>query len=354
MGSPSGATRRNRAPWGMPRVVIAPDKFRGSATALEAAEAVASAAFELGWETDVAPMSDGGEGFCSVLGGRPRPVSVHGPLGASVDAAWYELDQGATAAVEMAMVAGLSLVGGPDNNDPVSASTVGVGEMIVAAASAGVRRVLVGMGGSATTDGGLGAIEALEPLGRLAGLRIEVACDVRTRFVDAASLFAPQKGASPAQVRLLTRRLERLVQIYAERYGVDVSGLQGAGAAGGLAGGLAAIGATLTSGFELVAERVELACRMEGADMVITGEGFVDEASFEGKTVGGVLGLATDLGVRCAVIAGDVGANPRDAGFAGDSYSLVEEVGEERAFSDTLRSLREVAHRLLLSAGNAG
>lgn len=338
----------------MPRVVIAPDKFRGSATALEAAEAVASAASELGWETDLAPMSDGGEGFCSVFGGRPRPVSVHGPLGATVDAAWYELDQGATAAVEMAMVAGLSLVGGPENNDPMRASTVGVGEMIAAAASAGVRRVLVGMGGSASTDGGLGAIEALEPLGRLAGVRIEVACDVRTRFVDAASVFAPQKGASPAQVRLLTRRLERLVQIYAERYGVDVSDLQGAGAAGGLAGGLAAIGATLASGFDLVAERVDLACRIEAADMVITGEGFVDEASFDGKTVGGVLGLAKDLGVRCAVIAGDVGATLRDAGFDGVSYSLVETVGEERAFNDTLRSLRDVAYRLLSSAGTAG
>ncbi|MGC8512198.1 MAG: glycerate kinase [Acidimicrobiales bacterium] len=338
----------------MPRVVIAPDKFRGSATAAEAAGAIASAAWDLGWDTDLAPMSDGGEGFCSVLGGRPRPVSVHGPLGATVDAAWYELDQGATAAVEMAMVAGLSLVGGPDHNDPVSASTVGVGELIAAAASTGVRRVLVGMGGSASTDGGLGAIEALEPIGRLAGISIEVACDVRTRFVDAASVFAPQKGASPAQVRLLTRRLERLVQIYAERYGVDVAALQGAGAAGGLAGGLAAIGATLTSGFELVAERVDLACRVEGADMVITGEGFVDEASFDGKTVGGVLGLAKDLGVRCAVIAGDVGASLRDAGFDSDSYSLVDAVGEERAFNDTLGALREVSRRLLSSAGNSG
>lgn len=330
--------------------MIAPDKFRGSATAAEAAEAVAAAALELGWEADLAPMSDGGEGFCSVLGGRPRPVSAHGPLGAMVEASWYELDRGATAAVEMAMVAGLSLVGGPDHNDPVNASTVGVGEVIAAAASAGARRVLVGMGGSASTDGGLGAIQALEPLGKLAGISIEVACDVRTRFVDAARLFAPQKGATPAQVRLLTRRLERLVQMYAERYGVDVSNLQGAGAAGGLAGGLAAVGATLTSGFELVAERVELAFRLEGADLVITGEGFVDEASFEGKTVGGVLGLAKQLGVRCAVIAGDVGVSLEQAGFDGDSYSLVDAVGEERAFNDTPGALREVSRRLLSSA----
>ena len=108
----------------MPRVVIAPDKFRGSATAQEAAAAVAAAATELGWETDVAPMSDGGEGFCSVIGGRPRAVTVKGPLGGRVESAWYELDQGSTAAVEMAMVAGLHLVGGPGGNDPVSASTM--------------------------------------------------------------------------------------------------------------------------------------------------------------------------------------------------------------------------------------
>ncbi len=346
----------------MPRVVIAPDKFRGSATAQEAATAIAAAAVELGWEPDLAPMSDGGEGFCSVMGGRPRAVTVKGPLGRQVEAAWYELDQGSTAAVEMAMVAGLHLVGGAAGNDPVSASTAGVGELIAAAVAEGARRVLVGMGGSASTDGGLGAIESLEPLGRLAGVRIEVACDVRTHFVDAAAVFAPQKGASPAQVQLLTRRLERLVQIYLERYGVDVSALDGGGAAGGLAGGLAAIGAVLSGGFDMVSERIDLASRIEAADLVITGEGYVDQASFDGKTVGGVLALAAELGVPAAVIAGDVEAGldvaarvwPREEADRNRVAvapvavrSLVDAVGEERAFADTARALREVASAVL-------
>ena len=367
----------------MPRVVIAPDKFRGSATAQEAAEAIAAAAVDLGWEPDLAPMSDGGEGFCSVLGGRPRVVAVHGPLGGLVEAAWYELDQGATAAVEMAMVAGLALVGGAEMNDPVSASTAGVGELIAAAVTGGARRILVGMGGSASTDGGLGAIDALEPRGRLAGVTIEVACDVRTRFVDAARVFAPQKGASPAQVQLLTRRLERLVQIYTERFGIDVSGLEGAGAAGGLAGGLAAIGAVLTSGFDVVSERIDLATRIEAADLVITGEGYVDQASFDGKTVGGVLAMARELGVTAAVIAGDVEANLSWAPASGlrsdragnsdgtgtgtgtdngdgrkitpafDARSLVDAVGEERAFNDTAQALRDVAYDVLAGADTA-
>src|SRR5262249_24854984 len=160
------------------------------------------------------------------------------------DAEWYELD-GGTAAVEMALASGLQLAGGADCNDPVRADTMGTGELIAAAVKAGARHVLVGMGGSATTDGGWGALEALEPHSRLAGVEILVGCDVSTRFLDAAAVFSPQTGASVAQVTLLTRCLERLAQIYLERYNIDVNELEGSGAAGGLAGGLAAIGATL-------------------------------------------------------------------------------------------------------------
>ena len=330
----------------MPRLVVAPDKFRGSATAAEVAAAVASAAAEMGWTVDQAPLSDGGEGFCSVLGGRRRPVTVRGPLGEPVDAAWFELDGGATAAIEMAMASGLELVGGWEANDPMRASTAGTGELIAAAVKSGARRVLVGMGGSATTDGGWGALEVLEPHSRLSGVRIEVACDVRTRFVDAATVFSPQKGATPAQVELLSRRLERLVQLYRERFGVDVSEMEGAGAAGGLAGGLAAIGAHLVSGFELVADRIELADRIEGADLVITGEGLLDDQSFEGKSVGGVVDLAGELGVPVMVLAGDVDGN-HDVRFR----TLVEAVGEELALGDPLGSLRRVAREMLAGAG---
>lgn len=330
----------------MPRVVVAPDKFRGSATAAEVAAAIGAEASALGWKVERAPVSDGGEGFCAVLGGRRRPVTVHGPLGEPVDAAWYELDGGATAAIEMAMASGLELVGGWEANDPMRASTTGTGELIAAAVKAGARRLLVGMGGSATTDGGWAALEVLEPHSRLSGVRIEVACDVRTRFVEAAAVFSPQKGATPAEVELLTRRLERLAQLYRERFGVDVAQMEGSGAAGGLAGGLAAIGAQLTSGFELVADRIELADRIEGADLVITGEGLLDEQSFEGKSVGGVVGLAAEFGVPVVVLAGDVEGD-HDVAYR----TLVEAVGEEAAWADPLGSLRRVTREMLAGAG---
>jgi glycerate kinase len=326
----------------VPTVLVAPDKFRGSATAAQAAAAMAAAAVAAGWEVDQAPVSDGGEGFCAVLGGRRRAVTVTGPLGERVEAAWFELDGGATAAIEMAMAAGLDLAGGAEANDPMRATTRGVGELIAGAVRAGVRHVLVGMGGSATTDGGWGALEALEPTSRLAGVCLEVACDVRTRFVEAAAVFAPQKGATPAQVDMLTRRLERLVQLYRQRYGRDVSELEGAGAAGGLAGGLAAVGATLVGGFDLVADRLDLAERMTAADLVVTGEGHLDEQSFEGKSVGGVVDLARALGVPVAVVAGDA-----DPGLPVEHRTLVGSVGPERAWSDPLGALTEVTAGLL-------
>jgi len=332
----------------MPHLVVAPDKWRGSATAAEVAGAIATAAEDAGWSADRAPVSDGGEGFSAVLGGRPQLHRVHGPLGAPVDAHWYLLDDGVSASVEMALASGLALAGGPDGNDPVRASTAGTGELIAAAVKAGVRQVLVGMGGSATTDGGWGALEALEPHSRLAGIELHVACDVTTRFVDAAAVFSPQKGASPSEVELLTRRLERLAQLYEERFGVDVRALEGAGAAGGLAGGLAALGATLGGGFDLVADRIELAERIEGADLVIAGEGLLDEESFHGKAVGGVVALAAEAGVPVVIVAGDA------VGEHSVPYrTLVDAVGEERAWADPLGGLAELVVEVLSEHGPA-
>jgi glycerate kinase len=324
------------------RLVVAPDKFRGTATAAEAAAAIGAAATELGWSVDLAPVSDGGEGFCSVLGGRPRALTVRGPLGELVESAWFELDGGTTAAIEMAMASGLILAGGEEANDPMRAGTAGVGELIAAAVKAGARRLLVGMGGSASTDGGWGALEALEPHSRLSGVTIEVACDVRTRFVDAAAVFSPQKGATSAEVEMLTRRLERLAQLYLQRYGVDVTAMDGSGAAGGLAGGLAAVGATLSSGFDIVADRIDLAARIEGADLVITGEGLLDEQSFEGKSVGGVADLAGELGVPVVAIAGEAEGQPPI-----EHRTLVASVGYDQAWADPLGSLRQVAAEVL-------
>jgi glycerate kinase len=324
------------------RVVAAPDKLRGTAPAGAVAAAVARAATRTGWACDEVPMADGGEGTLEALGGPNRTTSVTGPLGRPVEAEW-RLD-GRSAVIEMARASGLALVGGPDANDPVAASTAGTGELIMAALDAAATRVMVGVGGSATTDGGLAALRALHPLGRLKGIELLVACDVRTRFVDAADVFAPQKGATPAQVKLLRRRLERLVQVYRDEHGIDVTELEGAGAAGGLAGGLAAAGARLVPGFDLVADEVDLYGHLEGADLVITAEGFLDAQSFEGKVVGGVAELAAQAGCPVVAIAGEVfdGVGDRIP-----VVSLVARFGEERARADTLTCIEEVTAELL-------
>ena len=327
---------------GAVRVVAAPDKFRGTATAAEVAGAIAAGTRQAQGACVEVPLADGGEGLLDVLGGANRTTVVTGPLGDAVEAPW-RLSRG-TAVVEMARASGLVLAGGAEGNDPVGASTRGTGELLAAALDAGARRVILGVGGSATTDGGLGALRALYPLQRLRGIDMIVACDVETRFVDAADVFGPQKGASPALVELLRRRLERLAQVYEEDHGVDVTGIPGSGAAGGLAGGLAAVGARLVSGFELVAEELELAEHLEGADLVVTGEGFVDEQSFDGKVVGGVVELAAEIDLPVLVVAGEVfdGVDHRL-----DAVSLVERYGRDRAMGDPLSCITEiVAERL--------
>jgi glycerate kinase len=312
-------------------VVAAPDKFKGTATASEVAHAIAGAVVDLGATCATVPMADGGEGTLDALGGANRSTEVTGPLGDPVVAPWRLSRR--QAVIEMAAASGLQLVGGADGNDALEASTAGTGELIATAVESGATRVVVGVGGSATTDGGLGALRALFPPHRLRGVELVVACDVRTRFVDAAAVFAPQKGASPAQVRLLTSRLERLVDVYRHDYGVDVSDLEGAGAAGGLAGGLAAVGAELAAGFEVVADAVELAEQIEEADLVITGEGFLDEQSFDGKVVGGVAELAAELDTPVLAVVGEAfdGAEARMA-----TISLVERFGRDRAMGEPL------------------
>jgi glycerate kinase len=327
------------------RVVAAPDKLRGTANARDVAAALGRAAAAAGWNCDEVPLADGGEGTLEVLGGPNRATSVTGPLGDPVRAEW-RLD-GRTAVIEMARASGLVLVGGRDANDPVAASTVGTGELIGTAIDCGARRVLVGLGGSATTDGGLGALRALYPLHRLGGLELVALCDVRTRFVDAAEVFAPQKGASPAQVELLRRRLDRLADVYRSDYGVDVRELDGAGAAGGLAGGLAVAGAALVPGFEAVADELDLHDAIEGADLVVTAEGFLDQQSFEGKVVGGVVGLAAPLGVPCVAIVGEVVDDLDPTGKGLEVVSLVEWFGRERAHTDTLACIEAVAAEVL-------
>lgn len=283
-------------------VVLAFDKFRGSATSSELTAAATQAARDAGWDAIPIPLADGGEGSLEVLGGANKRTVVPGPLGEPVEAGW-RLD-GSEAFVEMAAASGLVLAGGADGNDPMLADTTGTGRLIATAIELGARTVYVLVGGSATTDGGLGALDAMPPAARLRGIELVVACDVETRFVDAARVFGPQKGASSAQVQLLTRRLELLQQQYLDRYGVDLADVAGAGAAGGLAGGLVAVGARLESGFELLAERARLDEHLADADLVITGEGFLDDESFAGKVVGGVRRWAEEAGVGTVAIVG--------------------------------------------------
>ncbi|MDP9005323.1 MAG: glycerate kinase [Actinomycetota bacterium] len=328
-------------------VVAAPDKFRGTASAAAVAAAIRAAAAAAGVSCDAVPVADGGEGTLEALGGPNRSATVTGPLGDPVIAPWRR--SGDQAVLEMALASGLDLVGGTDGNDPMAASTHGTGELIVAALDAGCRRVVLGVGGSASTDGGLGAVRALEPLARLRPVELVVACDVRTTFVDAAPVFAAQKGATPAQVELLRRRLERLAQVYEDAYGVDVRRLPGSGAAGGLAGGLAAVGARLVPGFDLVADELDLLARMERADLVVTGEGFLDEQSFAGKAVGGVVELAASLALPVLVIAGEV----LDGVVTPPSVtviSLVERFGRDRAVHHTLGCIEEAVAAHLAGA----
>lgn len=312
------------------RALAAPDKFRGTLTAAEAAEAMAQGARRAGWECTELPLADGGEGTLDALGGANRQTAVTGPLGEAVEAGW-RLD-GKLAVIEMARASGLALAGGREANDPLEASTYGTGELIAAALREGASRVIVCVGGSATTDGGAGALAALDGLVPFTGAAVSVACDVQTGFLDAARVFGPQKGADAGQVAELTARLARRAQEYRERFGVDVKTITGSGAAGGLAGGLAAAGARLMPGFALVADLVGLDDALSQADVVLTGEGHLDATSFQGKVVGGVCERASALGVRAIAVAGRV--DPDVAGRL-PACSLVELFGDERALADT-------------------
>lgn len=332
----------------MPVLVAAPDKFRGTATAAQVSAAAAAAATSAGWTCRRVPMSDGGEGLLDVLGGPNRSTMVTGPGHQRVEAAW-RLD-GTTAIIESAEACGLTLAGGPDQNDPLGATTAGVGELLAAALDAGARRIVVGLGGTATTDGGLGCVAAGPTRARCVGVEIVVACDVDTSFVDAAAVFAAQKGASPSQVAFLERRLAALAQRYAAEFDVDVTVLAGGGAAGGLAGGLAVLGGRLVRGVDVVADALHLDDRMEGADAVITGEGYLDAQSFDGKVVGGVLERVAGIGCRALVVVGD--RDPDVAAPPGAVFvSLTDTYGADRAWSETTALIEAEVARFLAASG---
>jgi glycerate kinase len=327
-------------------VLCCPDKFRGSLTAREAAAALAEGVERTGRDAVQLPLADGGEGTLDVLcpaASDRRSEWVTGPLGDPVEAEWGL--RGDTAVIEMARASGLALVAG--GNEPLRASTAGTGELLRAALDAGVRRAIVAVGGSATVDGGLGALEALGF--DLRGAEVVVACDVSTTFADAARVFGPQKGADAAAVRQLERRLVRLAHRYRDELGVDVHDIAGGGAAGGLAGGIAALGGTLVPGAALVADVVGLRGALADTALVLTGEGRLDATSFAGKVVGHVVQEARAYGVPVGIVAGEA---ERDALPAGPSCLTLVELGGSVAvaLADAARLAADAAEALSRTA----
>ena len=283
--------------------LVAPDSFKGTFTAAEVAAAIARGLRAGGQEADELPVADGGEGTMDALvaarGGTLHAESVSDPLGRTVEASWAMLDDGKTAVVEVAQASGLWRL---DELDPWNASSYGSGELIAAAIAGGATTVVIGVGGSATMEGGAGAVEALRDAG--VGKRdasLVLACDVRTSFVDAARIFGPQKGADDAMVKKLTRRLSSL----AAKMPRDPRGVEMTGAAGAIAGGLwAHYGASLEAGAPYVLDALKFDDAMRGARYVVTGEGRIDSQTLVGKVVGEVATRCRQGGVACYAVVG--------------------------------------------------
>ena len=362
------------------RVLIAPDCFGGTLSAVEAADALRQ-----GWlaarpadELVCVPLSDGGPGFVAVLqpalGGSLRTVQVADPLGRPV-AGSFLLHDG-TAYVESAQACGLHLLGAAERN-PRTTSTYGVGQLVRAALDAGATRVVVGVGGSGTNDGGAGLCAALglvpvddrgEPIvggaalrqavsltgvpdPRLTGVELVVATDVDAPLLGltgASSVFGPQKGASRDDVQVLDRALLCWADLLEAALGVAVRDQPGGGAAGGLGAALLALGARREPGIALVRALVDLEQLAEGAQLVVTGEGRFDGTSLHGKVVSGVAALAADRALPCLVLAGQVAVGRREAAAIGvdAAYSLVDEVGLALALEAPAASLSALAARV--------
>jgi glycerate kinase len=349
------------------RVLVAPDKFAGTLTAVEAAEAIAT-----GWrrhapddELDLLPMSDGGPGFVEVLGnalgGRREPVVVRGPFGDPVPAEFLLVDD--TAYVESAQACGLHLTGA---RGAERASTYGVGELVVAARAAGARTVVVGLGGSGTNDGGAGLLAALgaeadRPLDQGVtaldgittvslpdpGVALVAASDVDnalTGLFGATKTFGPQKGVTEEQLPVLDGILEQLAGAAGRRTALE----KGAGAAGGLGYALLLLGGERRPGLDLVSAATGLLDRCRAVDLVVTGEGAFDFSSRAGKVPYGVATVAAEAIRPCVAMAGAVLVGSREMRALGveAAYSLVDLVGEERAFADAGGALAELAERV--------
>jgi glycerate kinase len=326
------------------KIVLAPNALKGCLTAAEAADAMARGVVRACPTAGIAliPMADGGDGLAEVLvdalRGETRTATVTGPRGDPVRASFCHVPARRLAVIEMAAASGLALLS-RNQLDPLLTTTLGVGELIAAALDLGAFHLIVGIGGSATNEGGVGMATALgarfldagggpvEPVGgalaairridlsgldpRLAGVRVEAICDVDNPLLGergAASVYGPQKGATPAQVRELDAGLANLAAVIERDLGLDVRGLPGAGAAGGLGAGLRAfLGAELRRGVDVVLDLVGLDEHLRGADLVLTAEGRIDAQTAFGKAPAGVAERAQARGVPCIAIAGGIG-----------------------------------------------
>ena len=312
----------------MATVLIAPDKFRGTATAPELCGAVAAVLRGHG-DVELQPLSDGGEGFRQAFVGIEHRHLTAGPLGGEVAAPITVVDgpRGRQAVLEAAEVIGRQLLPSPTSAQALQASSAPVGQLILAAAHLGAEEILLGVGGTATSDGGEGAYEFLTRHGGLP-CQLTVATDVVVPFAEAIR-FAPQKGVAEAQLDRVAHHFTRLRERYAAETGIDIGALARGGAAGGLAGALAALGATLADGFTTVAEATDLSARLDRADLVVTGEGHLDLTTLEGKVVDALCALAPPtLEVLC--VAGVV--DPAASAALRERYPQVEVVSLEERY----------------------
>ena len=321
----------------MNAVLVAPDSFKGTLAAARVAAAVAAGLREGGAEPVELPVGDGGEGtmdaLVAALGGERRRITASDPLGRPVEAEYALIDGGRRAVVEMAQASGLGLVA-EDERDAYAASTRGTGELVAAAAADGAAEVIVTAGGSATVDGGRGALDALDEAS--ADPKLVVACDVRTPWELAPSVFGPQKGADPGTVERLERRLEELAAA-APR---DPRTVPMTGAAGGLAGGLwAHRGARLVPGAAFVLDAIGFDDHMRAARFVVTGEGRLDRQTLAGKAVFEVATRCRQAGVACHAVVGRNELEPFEARLI--DLSTVTEAGTERRLRTAGRRLAD-------------
>ena len=381
------------------RILIAPDKFKGALNAREVAENIAKGLRDAlpDIRIDIVPMADGGEGtaeaICEARGGSWLKCKAHDPLGREIEARYAWIEAGELAVMEMSEAAGMRRLS-ESERDPVRATTFGVGEMIFDAASRRANEIIIGLGGSATNDGGFGMARALGyrffangneltgPVSELAKLtrikastvaagvppadstlqltrlppklKIIAAVDVQNPLLGkngATRVFGPQKGASKGELNVLERALTRLADVVAEEFDFDYRDKAGAGAAGGLGFGLMSFcGATIRPGFDVVAEAVGLESKMKAVDVVITGEGSLDRQTLQGKTPAGVARLARKLGKNVFAIAGRYDGNQQVHKLFDEVYQLARSgISEKEQIKRAGQLLREKARELAKS-----